>query len=98
MRNCSQTRTVVFETGVSLVGLFASFTELAGLLIHHRAEKSFINHLIKDNIPSLPGVHSVGVHGVEISLVEIYEEHNIVPEAGDTVGSGHCDDEGKEII
>ena len=46
----------------------------------------------------LPCINSVGVHGVEISLVEIYEEHNIVPEAGDPVGSGHRDDEGKEII
>ena len=38
MLNCWYTRTVEFETGVSLVGLFGSFAELAGLLIHHRAE------------------------------------------------------------
>ena len=98
MLNCWYTRTVEFETGVSLVGLFGSFAVLAGLLIHHRAETFLIITSQLDRTTFSPGVHSVGVHGVEISLVEVDEENHIVPEASHSVCCGHGDDEGKQIV
>ena len=46
----------------------------------------------------LPGINSIGVNWVEISLIKIDEENHIISEASHSVSRGHCDDESEEIV
>lgn len=43
-------------------------------------------------------VYSGLVYWIQVSLVEVDEEHNVVAETSKTVGGGHGDDESKDVI
>ena len=83
---------------MGLVGFLASFAVVTGLLIHHRAEIFSCQNRQSQHSPMSPGVNSVGVNRIEISLIEVDEEDHIISEASNSVGSGHRDYKGKKVV